>query len=389
MRKIVFASFEKYPDISAGATYHLNIGKSFNKMGWEVVFIGDCNYNKETNKFTYVNIRPKLNNFFTKIFWHIAKNTIIYRTLIKKYTDIDILFVSSNINFKTVKRISKYFKRKSLNTKILISLVEKYTHDEFENTGFLTKKMINNNSKFIEKYNDDNVRFLCISRYLQFLLRQRDIDSFYLPFCFEPIKTKGINLKSKLKNLTLFYAGFPSKKDDIIFIMRVLVDAKEMLIQNGIKIFFAGLTKEYFRDKVSEFEYREIDNIAVFLGRLSRKKVCEYFNLVHFTILARDPNKEFAKAGFPTKIAESLTYGVPVISNISSDLSSILEDNKNSYLFTYGNADSLINAIKKALFSFEGESYSKLCNNCCNTINDRLNSDFFVAKLLTFLGEEK
>ena len=50
-----------------------------------------------------------------------------------------------------------------------------------------------------------------------------------------------------------------------------------------------------------------------------------------FTILLRD-SKVSTNAGFPTKVSESLALGVPVLSNITSDLCNYIIDGKNGFV---------------------------------------------------------
>ena len=48
-------------------------------------------------------------------------------------------------------------------------------------------------------------------------------------------------------------------------------------------------------------------------------------------------------AGFPTKISESISFGVPVITTVTSDLEDYVFDNENGYFLDYEISDQTVN----------------------------------------------
>lgn len=54
-------------------------------------------------------------------------------------------------------------------------------------------------------------------------------------------------------------------------------------------------------------------------------------------------------AGFPTKFAESLSAGIPVIANITSDLGNYIIDGHTGFVLADESANSLEKAIHKVL----------------------------------------
>ena len=53
---------------------------------------------------------------------------------------------------------------------------------------------------------------------------------------------------------------------------------------------------------------------------------------VQFDVLLRYSDLRYTKAGFPTKVVESLASATPVITNITSDLEMYLKDGENSVI---------------------------------------------------------
>lgn len=86
-----------------------------------------------------------------------------------------------------------------------------------------------------------------------------------------------------------------------------------------------------------------------FHGRQDRKEVIAGLVRCDFTVLQRDPEAWFAKAGFPSKVAESLSMGIPVIGNITSDLGEHLVHGKNAVIVGDISSRSLEKGISEAI----------------------------------------
>lgn len=86
--------------------------------------------------------------------------------------------------------------------------------------------------------------------------------------------------------------------------------------------------KKWFSTKL----YKRISKFVNFYTNVKREQLINAIMHSDFSILLRNSDEEFAKAGFPTKISESLFYGVPPITNISSDLNDYLIDKYNSII---------------------------------------------------------
>ena len=114
---------------------------------------------------------------------------------------------------------------------------------------------------------------------------------------------------------SLVYAGNPSKtKERLDLIVNAVHGAS-----SSVPIFLdvIGITKE---DYVGIYgtEPPACENIT-FFGRLPHEEVLKKVSGATYSIIVRDDNR-VTKAGFPTKFAESITCGTPVICNDNSDL---------------------------------------------------------------------
>jgi len=121
------------------------------------------------------------------------------------------------------------------------------------------------------------------------------------------------------------YCGVPGKKDLLWKVIKVLGELNKL----GYKFEYhiAGITL-----KDAKLLYSGDLSFCVFHGRLNFEDVQHLIKSCHYTILFR-PDNRVSKAGFSTKVVESMANGVPVITNNTSDLSSIIIDGFNGFIF--------------------------------------------------------
>ncbi|MDD3415000.1 MAG: glycosyltransferase [Lachnospiraceae bacterium] len=127
-------------------------------------------------------------------------------------------------------------------------------------------------------------------------------------------------------------------KDRIDVILDVFVYIKKQYPEIKFLLKFIGFSEENllnmflvhersaYRDKI-EF----LSDHVVFLGKCDNYKAQSEIMNSDFTILIRD-SKESTNAGFPTKVSESISLGIPVIVNLTSDLKQYIEDEKNGFI---------------------------------------------------------
>lgn len=119
-------------------------------------------------------------------------------------------------------------------------------------------------------------------------------------------------------------------------------------------------TKEYIK------RIREKSKVA-FLGRLPHKTVLSHTANSDYCLLIRDSTRK-NNAGFPTKYAESIECGTPVISTIFSDVQEYTEKYNTGILV--GRKDNLERALRGTL-SQSDEELEQLKYNCycCNAFS--------------------
>ncbi|MBP3427871.1 MAG: glycosyltransferase [Clostridia bacterium] len=142
---------------------------------------------------------------------------------------------------------------------------------------------------------------------------------------------------------TIAYASLISEKgipvsswkdrvDAIVDVCYVLLHVRNI---PDFKMCFIGFTKDQFLGQFPEAhraEYQDklrvLENHIVFYGLQSNTNAQKIISQSDFTILLRD-SKTCTNAGFPTKVSESLSLGVPVIANATSDIAIYVHDMVN------------------------------------------------------------
>jgi hypothetical protein len=144
------------------------------------------------------------------------------------------------------------------------------------------------------------------------------------------------------RGLTMTYAGAPGRRE-----ARALENLRRLaregeLTRLGLELQIVGLSAPTGWEPMA-------DHGLSYLGRLPREKTLRRIAESRFTILQRPPDRRFAQAGFPSKVAESMLLGTPVVANLTSDLGEFLVDRSNSIVLSGDDYDSLRDGVARAV----------------------------------------
>jgi glycosyltransferase involved in cell wall biosynthesis len=94
-------------------------------------------------------------------------------------------------------------------------------------------------------------------------------------------------------------------------------------------------------------------------------------------------NSEFANYGFPFKLSEYMSFGIPVLTTTVSDIPFLLEDKHNAFFATPEDINSIVNTINLILDDYK---YSKQVGmNGQEFSNNTFSIDVIGFKFLNFL----
>jgi glycosyltransferase involved in cell wall biosynthesis len=213
--------------------------------------------------------------------------------------------------------------------------------------------------------------------------KKKKVISRYIPFVSNTNSTP-FTLKNRLnkrKDVTVFmYAGIPVRGRDLLIEM---IRGFNLLTENEkstILFIVVGVSgKEMIRMGLPISQYVDSCQYTVYLGRRPHNIVDDLYRYIDFSLLLKPEKKRFSKAGFPTKISESLAHGVPVVCNISSDLSKYLKDGVNSFIVPQSSIKSFAGTIHRALQ--EIDNYTKMRENARLTSQECLDIKVFSSEM--------
>jgi glycosyltransferase involved in cell wall biosynthesis len=163
---------------------------------------------------------------------------------------------------------------------------------------------------------------------------------------YECITNLAISAKQPTDQITMVYAGTPGRKE----LFTEIVAGVQALIRRGINVSFkvVGVTEDELFAIVQNCGGHNL-NLEGFTcyGRLPRHAALQIVAASDFTVILR-PQERYANAGFPSKLVESFSLGVPVIANATSDIAEYLRDGLDGYLLGDATAGALEDAILRA-----------------------------------------
>lgn len=177
---------------------------------------------------------------------------------------------------------------------------------------------------------------IVISKYLENYYRTCK-NVVYIPVLVDCSEEKWTNSYPKSKSqLKIVYAGNPGRKDRLDKLIEALDNVQREYLLDVI-----GITAEqYLKYYPQHTDLIHSNNKIVFHGRLSHLETLDYIKRANYSCFFRE-NDRVSKAGFPTKFAEAITSGTPVITNQTSDLKEFIKNDKNGYLIELTEINSM------------------------------------------------
>lgn len=376
-KELLIITYNTYPNGNAGAVRQHIFAKAFMDMGFIVNLIGmgentDFKY-KNFEGVSYISLRNKKKDFINKVLTKLLYKKRLKKAMSKFSPDV-IMVVDLPLSVMNYTR--KYAKR--IGATLIHDSVEWYSKEEFRWGGldltYIKKDIMNR--KVINK--DYNV--IAISEYLRNHFDLRGIKTCRIPFVQD---VKNIVVEKNLSDgkFVIVYAGSMGKKDYFDSIITALTQLDKKLLEK-IELRIIGSNKTLFL-KYSGIDEGLLDKLGdsvKFFGRIPREKVLENLKQANFTIIIRPEDLRYAKAGFPTKVTESLSYGTPVIANLTSDLAWYLEDGYNSVIVKGSDAKSVKRALEKTL-AYSQEQLIQMCENARKTAEEKLDYRLFMKEI--------
>lgn len=337
----LFISEMRFPEGNAAGVLRLrNIANMFNELGDSVFVIAKGVYTgksiKNIDGISYISLRSKGNNYISRAF-----DLYSFYFRVKKFLDESKTKWDKIVIYTVSNRVTEFVKSYSVkhNIKLIIDCDEWYSPEEFAKGEF--DKDYQANNKLITKIIDENFSVIAISSYLKNYFVGKGLKTVRIPVTMDMKTIKPVLSRKNTKRLFL-YAGSPGGKDPL----NTMIDGFRLLSEtdkNRVEFWILGVDWHWIKNKYGYTvdECIEMENYIKPFGLVTRDEVIKKLCIVDFTILIRPEELRYTKAGFPTKVVESLAYGTPVITNLTSDLGQYIKDGINGFVVKEGTGKEL------------------------------------------------
>lgn len=153
--------------------------------------------------------------------------------------------------------------------------------------------------------------------------------------------------------IRFIYAGNPSaEKERLDLIVEAFMQLKKAF---NVKFYVIGITKKQF-EEIYKISNSLDDSAIIFLGKIEHQEVLRHLSNCDYSVLIRDENR-VTKAGFPTKFVESISCGIPVITNNNSSVKNYISKNQNGFIVDKNNLVAEISSILQKKEIIKVDSY--------------------------------
>ena len=371
----------KFPNGDAGAVRDYYFAKIYRELGYDVIHIGE---GRELQNGTYEGVkyytsykmrksfRENLNyflNYSSRIseIYSLIENSCGYPSLIHIY-DIPIggIFWATHLAQK-------------LNIPIIHDSVEWYSPCQFKMGRlaypYVLKEITN---RFMIR---KPISVIAISTFLENYFQQKYLRTVRIPVIMD-VYNANKSLGSTDERIKMIYAGSPGSKDHLREIVEAISNLSE-IDKTRLSLDIFGIDEESLKNKVGMV----IPSSICVHGRVSRERIIEAMENADYSILLRPENERYAKAGFPTKVVESMAHGVPVICNLTSDLARYLVDGENSIIVKGCTSSAFYDALVRVLGLSRNEM-KIMKNNARNQAEKSFDYKLYIDRMNEFINYE-
>ncbi|ANH61084.1 glycosyltransferase [Dokdonia donghaensis] len=336
MKTIIITGAFRFPEGDAAAKRVLGLGQMLRDLGYKVIFAGGeqvCNLSTNYfDGFEYHSLAELDNDYkgFKKVtgfFKRGNKRSLFVKNILFKNTNIKAIILYNSTFIEQVK-LSREVRKYSI--PIIGDCTEWYESSHLPGGRFGPVAIDNFlKMKFGYPYLKN---VIVISTFLQDWYRKYNMNVLRIP----PLLLKGNSIAlTEVKNQLLstpnhslkklLYAGNPGKKDELEILINILSETR---FKKSFCINIIGVSKEDFLKYSPNIS---ISENVLFHGKMPHSEVLNFYAKSDFSVILRE-NKRFAKAGFSTKLIESLSMGIPVLISDNGETREIILNDYNGVI---------------------------------------------------------
>lgn len=379
--RIVICGLLKYPAGDAGSVRQEKLAQLLMHMNHEVLVAGLGPANNGAvatcNGISYVSFREPSAGLPGKVkthvlYWHKLKR------LLTEYAPQAVL--ADDLRPANMQKLKRFCRKKGIT--LIHDSVEWYSPEQFPrgkwSLGYIRKDMLN------RRILDKNYRCIAISQYLMQHFQSRGIRTVNIPIIVTP---EDICTQKQLRDdkVVFTYAGQPGKKDYLHVMLEAFLLLPQTVRAQAIFHIVGCTRQQMIAAGIPEATLDTLAPQLVIHGRVPRSDVLALLQETDFTLLMRSAQQRYAKAGFPTKVVESLSGSTPVICNLTSDLADYLTDGKDALIVAECSAQALKTQLEKAIQMSEMQR-QVMCAQAAQTAQERFLYTNYSEQMQTILN---
>lgn len=296
--------------------------------------------------------------------------------------DVEVVISAiSTIEVRARKFLRNYCRKN--NIVFASSIVEWFNINNF-GYKYLYRLFLNEYAMIFDNRKDKNI--IGISTYLTNYYRKQKCNSIYVPTIIDSEEYSDCIYKPN-DRITVMYAGSPGKKDSILNAVYALGLLNEEELKRIRFVIFGVDEKKLKKLGLTDEFMSKIGDSLQINGRIPQEEVKKNIASADYTVLLRRITRN-AKAGFSTKVGESMACGTPVIANYTGDLEKYVIDGKTGIVCDDETPESCAKAYRKALAISE-DNYSSMRDFTRKMAFDEFDYKNYVSIIKKFIEEAK
>lgn len=373
MSKVLYISWSGLPETAAGIRVY-QIAKVLREAGNEVIFLSLSQPTAgkqdeiEYDGFHYIlkgQSKSKIKNV-ENIFCGCTDFCVIKDTIITEKPDTVIVY---NEKERMTKKIVSFCH--PLGITVGADVTEWYELSRSKKWNYVVAKNVDYRIRTMDSKLD---YIISISPFLTAYYQSHGCKNVIeIPPIIDCVKSEIWPTSHKIRHLV--YAGSPAQKDLILPYLIAIKDINNDQVKVVADI--VGVTKEQVRTLLQIDNPEKIGIIAY--GRVPHEECVKVIEKADFSILFRE-NLRYAKAGFSTKLSESLSLGIPVLCNAVSGADEIIKDGFNGVKIEGCDSASIMKAIERILLLDEG-SIDAMKQHAIETAKQRFVDELYTSVL--------
>jgi len=279
-------------------------------------------------------------------------------SVVSKYDDVQAIVF---YNYRSIPFLRMVYYCRKNNIKVISNTTEWYGSKSGKNIGFQFVKNLDTILR-MRIVNNQVDGLIVTSSFLKDFYEGSEV--VVVPSLSEStIRLNPIEEKEKDKDgretIRFVYAGTPFGVGRRIKDRSIIKDRLDKAISYFYTVFIEGydfqfdiygITREQYLNSLPEDQSMldALEGRISFHGFVRGDDVYSAIRKADFTVLIRDVNR-VTLAGFPTKIAESINLGIPVLTTRIGDMDKYVSEDKTGFFFYSDNDDYNIDVLRKVL----------------------------------------